>query len=88
MPDSVFCAGGNYFEEKLDVEDTAHLTLIYTNFSVQISLCFMQKHNQRDLFIAGTKGYVEWKTEGHQFIFNDYEIVKDLNVFSEHIKYL
>ena len=33
----------------------------------------MQKHNQRDLFIAGTKGYVEWNSVGNSFILNDYE---------------
>ena len=33
----------------------------------------MQQHNRRELYIAGTKGYVEWNMEGNQFLFHDYE---------------
>ena len=72
LPDYVYCAGGNYSDVKLDVEDTIHLTLKYNNFAVQVNLCFMQKHNRRDLYIAGTKGYVEWSMEGNKLILNDY----------------
>ncbi len=32
----------------------------------------MQRHNRRDLYIAGTKGYIEWSMEGNQLILNDY----------------
>ena len=73
LPESVLCTGGNYSIEKLNVEDTAHLILKYKNFAAQISLCFMQKHNQRELSIAGTKGFVQWKDSGNEFIFDDYE---------------
>lgn len=72
LPDYVYCAGGNYSDVKLDVEDTIHLTLKYSNFAVQVNLCFMQKHNHRDLYIAGTKGYVEWSMEGNKLILNNY----------------
>ena len=72
LPDYVYCAGGNYSDVKLDVEDTIHLTLKYNNFAVQVNLCFMQKHNRRDLYIAGTKGYVEWSMEGNKLILNNY----------------
>ena len=72
LPDYVYCAGGNYSDIKLDVEDTIHLTLKYNNFAVQVNLCFMQKHNCRDLYIAGTKGYVEWSMEGNKLFLNDY----------------
>lgn len=72
LPDYVYCAGGNYSDVKLDVEDTIHLTLKYNNFAVQVNLCFMQKHNRRDLYIAGTKGYVEWSMEGNKLIINNY----------------
>ncbi len=59
LPDYVSCIGGNYSNIKLDVEDTTHITLEYKDFAVQINLCFMQQHNRRDLYIAGTNGYVE-----------------------------
>jgi len=72
LPDYVYCAGGNYSDVKLDVEDTIHLTLKYNNFAVQVNLCFMQKHNRRDLYIAGMKGYVEWSMEGNKLILNNY----------------
>ncbi|NQV03466.1 MAG: Gfo/Idh/MocA family oxidoreductase, partial [Bacteroidia bacterium] len=57
FPEHVYCAGGNYSSHQLDVEDTAHVTLEYKDFSVQINLCFMQKQNRRAFSIAGTQGY-------------------------------
>ena len=33
----------------------------------------MQQHTQRELTIAGTKGYVQWKESGNEFIFGEYE---------------
>ena len=76
-PHSVYCAGGNYSAEKLDVEDTAHVTLKYKDFSVQINLCFMQKQNRRDFYIAGTQGYVEWNIEGNRLKVVDYKNNKE-----------
>lgn len=73
LPDYVYCAGGNHSDVTLDVEDTAHLTLKYSNFAIQINLCFMQEHNRRDLYIAGTKGYAEWSMEGNRLAFHNYE---------------
>ena len=73
LPDLVYCAGGNFSDVNLDIEDTAHMTLKYQDFNVQVDLCFMQQHNRRELYIAGTKGYVEWNMEGNQFLFHDYE---------------
>ena len=72
LPDYVYCTGGNYSDVKFDVEDTAHLTLKYNSFAVQVNLCFMQKHNRRDLYIVGTKGYVEWNMDGNKLILNSY----------------
>ena len=72
LPEYVYCNGGNYSEVKLDVEDTAHVTLKYKDFAVQINLCFMQKYNRRDLYIAGTKGYIEWNMEGNRLIVCNY----------------
>lgn len=73
LPKYVYCAGGNYSDVKLDIEDTAHVTLKYKEFAVQVNLCFMQKHNRRDLYIAGTKGYIEWNMDGNSLIVNNYK---------------
>ena len=72
-PERVYCAGGNYSGHPLDVEDTAQLTLKYSGFSVQIHLCFMQKHNRRSLFIAGTKGYLAWDQDGNRLVVHYYD---------------
>lgn len=72
LPDYVYCAGGNYSDVRLDVEDTAHLSLKYNDFTVQVNLCFMQMHNCRGLYIAGTKGYVEWNMADNKIIINNY----------------
>ena len=56
IPDKVFCSGGNRSEEELDVEDTVQITLIYKDFSVQITLCFMHKKQSRNFHIAGSSG--------------------------------
>ncbi|NQV83545.1 MAG: Gfo/Idh/MocA family oxidoreductase [Rhodospirillales bacterium] len=72
-PQTVACTGGNYSDVAMDVEDTVHLTLGYTEFSVRIDLCFMQRHNQRRLFIAGTDGYVEWDQDGNRLLVEDYK---------------
>lgn len=77
LPKSVFCAGGNYSDIKLDVEDTVHLTVKYDNFAVQINLCFMLQHNRRDLYLAGTKGYIEWSQEGNKLIYKNYAMNKE-----------
>jgi predicted dehydrogenase len=58
VPRRVLCLCGNFGAERLDVEDTAQLTLEYPNFVVQISLCFMQREPRRGIEIAGAGGYV------------------------------
>jgi predicted dehydrogenase len=82
LPEYVYCAGGNYSEVKLDVEDTVHVTLKYKDFATQVNLCFMQKYNRRDLYIAGTKGYIEWNMYGNRLIVNKYEC-DDKEIFSD-----
>jgi predicted dehydrogenase len=63
IPKNLFCAGGQCGEYSLDVEDTAHITLDYLEFPVQISLCFMQQHNKREFMVSGTKGYLQWNQD-------------------------
>ena len=60
MPDAVFCSGGNRASEKIEVEDTVQMTLLYDNFSVQITLCFMHEKPSRNFHIAGTGGDIKW----------------------------
>lgn len=76
VPDAVYCSGGNFSSVKLDVEDTAHLTLKYLDFIVQVNLCFMQQHGYREFFIAGTKGYVNWNGEVNKLLFHEYDTDK------------
>ncbi len=66
LPDAVFCVGGNRGIEKLGVEDTVQMTLLYQNFSVHISLCFMHKKTSRRFHIAGTEGNIVWDEDGNK----------------------
>ncbi len=66
VPDAVFCVGGNRGKEKLGVEDTVQMTLLYQNFSVHITLCFMHKKTSRSFHIAGSEGNIVWNEEGNQ----------------------
>jgi predicted dehydrogenase len=60
LPVAVFCSGGNRSAERLAVEDTVQMTLLYADFSVQITLCFMHKKPSRSFHIAGTDGDIHW----------------------------
>ena len=71
-PQAVFCIGGNFGPEALEVEDTAQLTLDYGGFSAQLSLCFMQKKPRRGLEISGTEGFLNWTQDGNRLSFTDY----------------
>ena len=76
LPNYIYCTGGNYSRKDIDVEDTAHLTLKYSAFSVQINLCFMQKYNRRDFYICGTDGYIEWEGRNNTHTIIDYQTDK------------
>jgi predicted dehydrogenase len=77
LPDFVNCIGGKYSNTDIDVEDTANIVLDYSDFSVNVNLSFMQKYNRRDLYIAGTDGYVEWNQIGNNLKFVDYKTGKE-----------
>lgn len=70
LPQAVFCTGGNLGPEKLDVEDTVHLILIYGDFSVQLILCFMHERPARHFHIAGTAGDISWDADGNRLTVN------------------
>ncbi|MCU0641445.1 MAG: Gfo/Idh/MocA family oxidoreductase [Candidatus Margulisbacteria bacterium] len=63
LPEAVFCSGGNRGAERLAVEDTVQMTLLYGGFSVQVTLCFMHKKTSRGFHIAGTDGDIVWDGE-------------------------
>ena len=77
LPHYVNCMGGKYSNANIDVEDTANIVLDYSEYSVNVNLSFMQKYNRRDLYIAGTDGYVEWNQIGNNFKFVDYKTEKE-----------
>ncbi len=66
LPRRVFAVGGNFGPEPLEVEDTAHLTLDYGTFPVQISLCFMQKIPSRGFVVVGSQGMLSWTADGNR----------------------
>jgi predicted dehydrogenase len=67
-PDSVTCVGGTYSDVGMDVEDTVHVTLDYSSFSVQINLTFWQKHHERTAAISGENGYLTWNQDDDQLL--------------------
>lgn len=72
LPNAVHCSGGNRGPEKLDVEDTVQLTLLYDDFSVQITLCFMHKKRMRHFHIAGKEGALSWNEENNRLILSSF----------------
>jgi len=66
LPEAVFCSGGNRGPERLEVEDTVQMTLIYAAFSIQITLCFWHKKTSRSFHIAGTDGDMFWNEDGNR----------------------
>ena len=73
VPKEVFCAGGNRSEEKLDIEDTVQITLMYKDFSVQITLCFMHKKQSRNFHIAGSSGDITWDGSSNKLTFSSFD---------------
>lgn len=59
MPERVCAAGGLRGRYDIDVEDSAELLMDYGLFAAQLSLCFMQKKQERRLSITGQDGWIE-----------------------------
>jgi len=72
LPQSVYCTGGNLSSVKLDVEDTAQMILKYSDFSVSINLCFMQKNNRRSIQIEGENGCLKWDDRNNSLAIDEY----------------
>ncbi len=66
MPEAVYCAGGNRSNDPLPVEDTVQIILIYPDFTVQVTLCFMHAKPSRSFHIAGTSGDLKWDSTDNQ----------------------
>jgi predicted dehydrogenase len=58
-PARVTCDMGCRGPHQLDVPDTAEMILHYGNFGARVSLCFMQRRQQRSISIAGQNGWIE-----------------------------
>ena len=82
LPQKVVCSGGNRSEEVLEIEDTVQLTLLYTSFSVQITLCFMHKNKSRSFYIAGTSGDISWNEADNKLIHKTFDISEQFTVSS------
>ena len=77
-PINVFCVGGNLGNDRLDVEDTIQATLIYSDFSIQITLCFMHRQPSRNFHIIGSKGDIVWSEQSQKCIVRDFDVEQDL----------
>ncbi|QWD62355.1 Gfo/Idh/MocA family protein [Polynucleobacter sp. MWH-UH25E] len=96
LPGAVFCTGGNRGPHKLEVEDAVQLLLLYTNYSVQITLYFMHRKPSRSFHIVGTEGEIYW-SEGNnrldissfsaQSEINSIQLVSNEEMFEEQAKY-
>ena len=58
-PKQIFSTGGCRGKFDLDIEDSVNLLFDYSSFSVQMSLCFMQKKQERSFKFFGQDGWVE-----------------------------
>ena len=58
-PDRICSISGRRGPHSIDVEDSAELLFDYRDFAVQISLCFMQRHQERSFIINGQDGWLE-----------------------------
>jgi predicted dehydrogenase len=76
-PLNVFCVGGSWGNDNLNVEDTIQATLIYNDFSIQITLCFMHRQPSRDFHIIGSKGDVVWSEQSQKCIVRSFDIEQD-----------
>ena len=64
VPKSVFCYGGIFGAEVIDVEDSAQMILSYPTFSITVSLCFMYSIPSRTFKIYGSEGEISWDEDG------------------------
>jgi len=59
MPQRVSSVLGCRGPHRLGVEDSADLLLDYGDYAIQVSLCFMQRHQERRIVINGRDGWLD-----------------------------
>ena len=82
LPEQIFSIGGCRGKFDIDVEDSANLLFDYSSFSVQMSLCFMQKKQERNLKLFGQKGWIEFDLINQKLVVCSYDN-EDLEVYED-----
>ena len=81
-PKQIFSTGGCRGKFDLDIEDSVNLLFDYSSFSVQMSLCFMQKKQERNLKLFGQKGWIEFDLINQKLVVCSYDN-EDLEVYED-----
>ena len=82
IPRKIFSTYGCRGKFNIDVEDSANLLLDYDSFSVQMSMCFMQKKQERNFKFFGQKGWIEFDLINQKLVVCSYDN-KDLEVYED-----
>jgi len=81
-PERVCSVIGRRGPHAIDVEDSAELLLDYRDFGVQMSLCFMQRQQERNFIIMGQDGWLECDLLGQKLRLGN-SGTGDVQVFEE-----
>ena len=82
IPRQIFSTHGCRGKFNIDVEDSANLLFDYDSFSVQMSMCFMQKKQERNFKFFGQKGWIEFDLINQKLVVCSYDN-KDLEVYED-----
>ena len=82
LPKQIFSIGGCRGKFDIDVGDSANLLFDYDSFSVQMSMCFMQKKQERNFKFFGQKGWIEFDLINQKLVVCSYDN-KDLEVYED-----
>jgi len=82
-PKKVFCVRGCRGPFDIDVEDSAELLLDYGSFATQLSMCFMQKKQQRTFEVFGQNGWIKLDLNAQEIEkgvngLNTVDVIKDV----------
>ena len=82
IPRQIFSTYGCRGKFNIDVEDSANLLFDYDSFSVQMSMCFMQRKQERKFKFFGQKGWIEFDLINQKLVVCSYDN-KDLEVYED-----
>jgi len=82
IPRQIFSTYGCRGKFNIDVEDSANLLFDYDSFSVQMSMCFMQKKQERNFKFFGQKGWIEFDLINQKLVVCSYDN-EDLEVYED-----